>query len=103
MGETAVTTLALVVHELATNSIKYGALGRSSGILDVSCVADDGAVVLVWTERGGPLVRPPAGRGFGSALIARSMSGQLGGSVAYAWPAEGMIATLSMDRDRLAA
>ena len=103
VGETAVTTLALVVHELATNSIKYGALGRPSGILDVRCIPYDDAVVLVWTELGGPVVRPPVERGFGSSLIARSMSRQLGGSIVYAWPAEGMVATLTMDRDRLAA
>ncbi len=103
VGETAVTTLALVVHELATNSIKYGALAQPSGILDLSCADHGSMVVLVWTERGGPVVQAPVERGFGSSLIARSMSRQLGGSIVYHWPAMGMIATLTMDRDRLAA
>ena len=102
VGGTAITTLALVVHELATNSIKYGALGRSSGILDLKGSSHDSTIVLVWTEQGGPVVRTPIERGFGSSLVARSMSGQLGGSIVYDWPAEGMIATLTMDQDRLA-
>jgi two-component sensor histidine kinase len=51
VGETAATTLALVAHELATNSLKYGALSVASGTLDVSCAAPDSEVVVVWTER----------------------------------------------------
>jgi len=71
VGEAAATTLALVVHELATNSIKYGALSVADGTLDVSCTADNGGVVLVWTERGGPPVTAPTGSaGFGSKLVA---------------------------------
>jgi len=63
VGDAAVTTLALVVRELATNSIKYGALSAASGRLDVSCPAHraDAEVVLTWTERGGPPVASPAG------------------------------------------
>jgi hypothetical protein len=48
VGGTAATTLALIVHELATNSIKYGALSATSGTLDVSCAAHDDEVVIVW-------------------------------------------------------
>ena len=103
VGVTAVTTLALVVHELATNSLKYGALGAATGVLNVTCTDRDKAVILVWTEQGGPRSASPEGHGFGSVLVARSMSGQLGGSISYDWPAEGMIATLTIDRDRLAA
>ena len=102
VGATAVATLALVVHELATNSLKYGALGAATGVLNVTCADQDRAITLVWTEQGGPRSGPPAGRGFGSLLVARSMSGQLGGSILYDWPAEGMIATLTIDRARLA-
>lgn len=102
VGETAITTLALVVHELATNSIKYGALAKPSGILDIRCTSHDIAVVLIWAEQGGPVVQAPLEQGFGSSLVARSMSRQLGGSIIYDWPAEGMIATMTMNRDRLA-
>ncbi len=104
VGEAAATTLALVVHELATNSIKYGALSAASGTLDVSCTADGGGVALVWTERDGPPVTAPTGPGgFGSKLMAQSLSGQLGGSIAFDWPPEGLVATLRMSKARLGA
>ena len=103
VGETAATTLALIVHELATNSIKYGALSAAGGTLDVSCTAHDGDAVLVWTERGGPPVTAPAGpAGFGSRLVSQSVSGQLGGSIAFDWLPEGVVATLRMSKARLA-
>ena len=103
VGETAATTLALVVHELATNSLKYGALSAAGGTVDVSCADHGGDVVMVWTERGGPPVAMPTVRpGFGSKLIARSMSGQLGGSVAFDWLPEGVVVTLRMSKARLA-
>lgn len=54
VGEGSSTSLSLVIHELATNSAKYGALSIASGLLDVTCAEDDGEVVIVWTERGGP-------------------------------------------------
>jgi len=101
VGEAAATTLALVVHELATNSIKYGALSAADGTLDVSCAAHNGDLTLVWTERGGPPVAVPRGpTGFGSKLVAQSMAGQFGGYVAYDWSAAGMVATLQMSKAR---
>jgi two-component sensor histidine kinase len=104
VGEAAATALALVVHELATNSLKYGALSVECGTLDVGCTAPDADVVVVWTERGGPpVVEPPAPAGFGSELVRRSMAHQLGGGIAFDWSAEGLIATLRMRRDRLSA
>lgn len=103
VGEQAATTLALVIHELATNSLKYGALSVAAGTLDVSCTAHDQNVVVVWTERGGPPVAAPDGPGgFGSKLVTRGMSAQLGGSITYEWPKQGVIATLRMVKDRLA-
>jgi two-component sensor histidine kinase len=103
IGRNAVTTLALVIHELATNSIKYGALSRPSGTLDVTGSSNNGEIVLVWCERGGPAVTVPTGpNGFGTNLISRSLSGQLGGSIALDWPAEGLVATLRASETRLA-
>ena len=103
VGQATVTTLALVVHELATNAIKYGALSTAQGTLDVSCTAHNGDVVVIWTERGGPSAAVPRGpAGFGSKLVRQSMSGQLGGSIAFDWPTEGMVATLRMSKARLA-
>jgi two-component sensor histidine kinase len=104
VGERAATNLALVVHELATNSVKYGALGSPTGTLDVSTSAGPGQVCLTWLERGGPDVAAPEGlAGFGSQLVRRSVQGQLGGSIEYDWSAGGLIVTLRMDRARLAA
>ena len=103
VGERSSTTLALALHELATNSAKYGALSVASGALDVSCNANDDEVVVTWTERGGPpVVAPPALQGFGSKLLHRSVSAQLGGDVAFDWSKEGLVATLRMSKDRLA-
>ena len=103
VGEQAATTLALVVHELATNSLKYGALSSASGALDISCAAPDSEVVVVWTERGGPPVTAPADDGgYGSKLLRRGMTIQLGGSIACDWSSEGVIVTLRMTKERLA-
>jgi two-component sensor histidine kinase len=102
VGEGAITAMALVIHELATNSIKYGALSTDTGSLDVECSIDDSEVVIVWTERGGPRVSAPRGlTGFGSVLVKKSISTSLGGTIAFDWPTEGVIVTLRMNSVRL--
>ena len=104
VGEATATTLALVFHELATNSLKYGALSSPTGILDVSCSSPDDDIEVVWTERGGPTVSAPSdGGGYGSRLINRAMELQLGGSITCDWAAEGVAITLRMERTRLNA
>ncbi|MGI3904006.1 MAG: sensor histidine kinase [Janthinobacterium lividum] len=104
VGENTATTLALVVHELATNSLKYGALSVAAGMLDVSCTLQGSDVVVVWTEQGGPtVVAPTKSAGFGSKMLERSMSRQLGGSIAFDWSDNGLIATLKMKKQRLVA
>jgi len=103
VGEGPSTSLALVIHELATNSAKYGALSVPSGTLDVSCNAHDDDVVVVWTERGGPPVVAPAKlEGFGSKLVQQSMAAQLGGTIEFDWSEEGVVVTLRMSKNRLA-
>ena len=103
VGETSSTTLALVLHELATNSAKYGSLSVASGTLDVSCNAHDDDVVVMWTERGGPpVVARAMPEGFGSRMVHRSMAAQLGGALAFDWSEEGLVATLRMSKARLA-
>ena len=102
VSERAATALALVIHELATNSLKYGSLSTATGNLDLSQVIEEDGLVLLWTERGGPAVMAPEGSGgFGSTLLRRSMAGQLGGSIAYDWHPEGVAITLRIDPDRL--
>ena len=104
VGEGAVTTFALIIHELATNSLKYGALSVDTGTLDVSCSAHDEAVTVIWTETGGPKVSSPTGaRGYGSKLIEQSIADQLRGSIDYDWAEDGVIVALHVDPVRLAA
>lgn len=104
VGERSITTLALVVHELATNAVKYGALSSAAGSLDISCSVDAGHVVLIWTETGGPPVQKEQGApGFGSKLVTKCITDQLGGRIGFEWPSEGLIATLRVSRMRLEA
>jgi two-component sensor histidine kinase len=104
VGEASATTLALVVHEFATNSIKYGALSEAAGTLDLSSIDHVMDIEIVWRELGGPRVTPPIGPiGFGSQLIAKSVSGQLGGTIAIDWRPEGVVITLCMSKARLGA
>jgi two-component sensor histidine kinase len=104
VGESTANILALVVHELATNSLKYGALSSSTGTLDVSCSDEADDIIMTWTERGGPTVAAPAGAGgFGSTMVGRVLASQLSGSIERDWSAEGVIITVRMNKQRLAA
>lgn len=102
VGEQAATALAMVIHELATNSVKYGSLSSDTGFLDVSSAMDGDCILVTWTETGGPLI-PEARtlKGFGSKLVARSVAGQLGGELVYDWQESGLVVTIRMDRERL--
>ena len=104
IGERTARTLAMVIHELATNSLKHGALSMNEGTLDVSSVSDEFDVAITWTESGGPeITERPEIHGFGSKLIAQSLRDQLDGAIAYDWQPTGLIATLQLRKDRLAA
>lgn len=73
VNTTAAHQLALTVHELATNAVKYGALSVRSGTVSVECSIErsngDGTFSFVWKETGGPRVSPPRRRGFGSMIL----------------------------------
>lgn len=102
VGEQAATGLALVVHELATNSLKYGALSAEAGTLDISSTSQGSMVSLIWMEQGGPVVAsPPEHKGFGGQLVDRSVTRQLGGSIDYDWSRGGLTATLRLERAKL--
>lgn len=102
VGEASSTTLALILHELATNALKYGALSSESGTLDISATVQNDTVTLVWTERGGPPVTTPSSsEGCGSKLINRAISDQLDGAITCDWAAEGVIVTLVMSKKHL--
>lgn len=75
----AYTVLALVIHEMMTNSAKYGSLCDRSGTLAIEVDCDDSGMTLCWKERGGPPVKPPERRGFGSTIIEKSIPFELNG------------------------
>lgn len=102
VGEKSATTLALVVHELATNSLKYGALSCETGTLDVSCIQKGEDLILTWTERGGPPVVAPQAAGYGSKLTGRVVAAELDGTINREWSPEGAVITVHMRKDRLA-
>lgn len=99
----AASAFALIIHELATNAIKYGALSASSGHLAIRTEEDADTVTLTWAESGGPaLDGPPAHFGFGSTLASRSAAGQLSGQIDYDWKNVGLHVTLRLARAALA-
>ena len=94
VGHATATALALIVHELATNSVKYGSLS-AEGYIDVSGSMAGDDVEIRWAEKGGPEVTsPPDMKGFGSSLVRRTIEGQLGGSVSYEWSKGGALVTM---------
>jgi PAS domain S-box-containing protein len=97
VGPNAVTGVAMVLHEFATNAVKYGALSRQEGFISIDGAVADGNLVLKWEERDGPRVSgSPEHEGFGGMLAGRIIRGQFGGEVAYAWNPEGLVVRLSI-------
>jgi PAS domain S-box-containing protein len=87
----AAVGFSLILHELCTNAAKYGALSNEEGRVALSWGLDgEGALVFAWTERGGPPVKPPERRGFGSRLIERLAQVDLGGRAELAYEPEGL-------------
>lgn len=92
----AAQVVAIVVHELATNAAKYGALSTAGGRLDVTWRRQGDEVVLRWRERDGPQVETPSHSGFGSMILQASVTQQLDGSVRLDWSPDGLTVELSM-------
>jgi two-component system CheB/CheR fusion protein len=90
----AVSPLGMVVHELATNAAKYGALSSDAGVVEVSwrvtSTSADERVSLAWVERNGPRVEPPQTDGFGTNLIKRSVEYELEGTATLKFEPEGL-------------
>jgi two-component sensor histidine kinase/CheY-like chemotaxis protein len=96
---TMAQTLALALHELATNAAKYGALSAKAGQVAVRWKLAGGRLVLEWVESAGPEIEAPSTQGFGMKVIAASIERQLGGAVHYDWCSEGLRCTLSVPYD----
>lgn len=98
----AVSSLALLLHELATNAAKYGALAVPSGRISVRCVEQGVQLLVSWTEEGGPaVVGPPATTGFGTMLAKATVRSQFDGEIAYEWNPSGMTVNVTLLRHRL--
>lgn len=102
LGVKATTSLALILHELATNAAKYGAFCSPDGRLTVRWAVAGETLSLDWLEEGAP--DAPTGQvreGFGSKLARATVTGQLGGSIAYDWRADGVRIAFAAPLDRL--
>lgn len=89
-------TVALALHELITNSAKYGALSAQSGRLKVDWEDQAGLLRIGWAETGGPPVEKPTTRGFGTRSVIASIESQLGGKAEFDWRAEGLVCGLQV-------
>jgi PAS domain S-box-containing protein len=98
----AVTSLALLLHEFATNAAKYGALSTDTGSVKVVFAGEDDGILVHWTERGGPPVAAPnGGLGFGAVLSKIAVSDQLGGEIVRDWRPDGLAIRMFVPRSRL--
>jgi two-component sensor histidine kinase/DNA-binding response OmpR family regulator len=87
-------TIAVAVHELATNAAKHGALASLTGRVALAWELSGGALVLRWSESGEPAVKVPTVQGFGIKVITSSIEAQLGGKARFDWRRDGMDCTL---------
>jgi two-component sensor histidine kinase len=100
----AAQSMALAVHELATNAVKYGALSASAGRVEIEWSHPVGGRLAVgWTETGGPPVKPPTRRGFGTGMVQQLMSLQLEGDVQFEWRMEGLVCKIALPAKHLSA
>lgn len=102
LGPRAAQMLALAVHELATNSAKYGALSHVGGCVEVTSAfkgrGDKALLVIQWRETGGPPVTPPTRQGFGTRLITQVVAKALHAEVAMDYRPEGLICRITAPR-----
>ena len=100
VGPQSATALALILHEAATNSAKYGALSRPEGSVEVETAAEGADYRITWSEAGGPDVAPPSRAGFGTQMADRAAQ-QLGGRMARSWETGGLRLDLVLPGDQL--
>ncbi|MEA1830755.1 HWE histidine kinase domain-containing protein [Methylobacterium durans] len=90
--------IAMAIQELATNAVKYGALSKEGGAVEIDWAVRNGSepprLAFRWTEVGGPSVKPPKRRGFGSRLIERNLARDLDGAVAIDFAPTGVVCTV---------
>jgi PAS domain S-box-containing protein len=87
--------LAMALHELSTNAVKYGALSAPDGKVHLDWQTQGPRLILTWRETGGPEIAPPSHRGFGTTLIERAFKGEQG-QTHFDYRPEGLVCTLEM-------
>jgi two-component sensor histidine kinase len=96
-GERTGNGLALVLHELAANAVRHGALAMAEGHVEMSWRLQGGQLVLRWVERGGrPIAAPPENRGFGTELMEDTVRQRLMGGLEIDWRPEGLVVTITL-------
>ncbi|HUD89055.1 MAG TPA: PAS domain S-box protein [Xanthobacteraceae bacterium] len=89
--------MALALHELTTNAVKYGALSVSAGRVDIAWRLQPGRrLAMRWSESGGPAVKPPAHKGFGTRVMTR-ICDQLNGELTFDWRADGLVCDIGIE------
>ena len=94
---TTAQTIAISLHELATNAAKYGSLSAADGHVEIAwSLTADGRLSLRWIESGGPTVTPPTHRGFGTRIMENIIAGQLRGEVRFDWRDQGLTCEIGL-------
>lgn len=100
----SISGLALVINELATNAIKYGALASDEGTVAVSWRVEDDYLSVRWEERGGEAIGAPPDRiGFGTRLLDSTIVRQFGGTVSHDWRREGVVVSIKLRLSAIAS
>lgn len=100
----AFSSMALVIHELLTNSAKYGAMSDRHGLVKITVAFDAaGGLAVEWRESGGPVVKAPERRGFGSTIIERTIPFELKGEAEISYRLEGVMASFRLPKAHVSA
>jgi PAS domain S-box-containing protein len=102
VGERSATPVALVIHELATNAMKYGALATPDGRVQIETDIGESEVVISWNETGGlPVLSVPERSGFGTQLSEIGITNQLGGQIQRYWNPTGLKVVMTVPKAHL--
>lgn len=101
LRQEAALSLAMAIHELCTNAVKYGALSTESGHVTINWALNGATFSFTWTEHGGPPAIPPTRRGFGSRMIERVLAGELGGEAELHYEPSGFRCTFEAPVEKL--
>ncbi len=102
INESSMTSVALLLHELATNAAKYGSLTTSAGLVHIDCSSEKDWLVINWKEQGGPPIEgPPDTEGFGGGLARQIVSNQFKGRISNEWNKDGLVIKIKFPLEHL--